>query len=493
MAGFGFASSNQGLCTDFDNTQLRATSLSIFGYKFCNNSIGPEGIGSVKAEQLKEKFPMGFQPNIICAGSDKKWNKICKGDSGAPLFVYEPTVQGGYFEQVAVTGGEVLDIQLGFYARLDDAEVLDWIKEVAFNEPRTGTPEVPEKEPSHKIFITAGVFSNQTTRIIDMLDDDFTCELPDYPINANGGVGGIVEEDEILVCGGYLPDEELYTDKCFKLAEDKPRNSRQWSIVPDYAEYEYEISTMEPSKSWHWQPAGELERFLSGLGRGSVVLNDKLLINGGYDQIFETYLNSVSLIDTSSSEPLSNMFIGISHHCNVKLNDTHFMVTGGSYGQGQSAGSETLIFNLINNEWSIGPSMTEKRSEHGCIKMLIGDRPVIWVVGGFGDGDILGSTEYLDISNLDEGWKQGPSLPFISFITGPQLVTSEDLKTVYVTGGVGSLDGKILQLHCSGSTPDTCAFKFAASNVKVDTSGHIALSITNELAAKLCTETHNVY
>ena len=322
VAGFGFASSNQGLCTDFDNTQLRATSLSIFGYKFCNNSIGPEGIGSVKAEQLKEKFPMGFQPNIICAGSDKKWNKICKGDSGAPLFVYEPTVQGGYFEQVAVTGGEVLDIQLGFYARLDDAEVLDWIKEVAFNEPRTGTPEVPEKEPSHKIFITAGVFSNQTSRIIDMLDDDFTCELPDYPINANGGVGGIVEEDEILVCGGYLPDEELYTDKCFKLAEDKPRNSRQWSIVPDYAEYEYEISTMEPSKSWHWQPAGELERFLSGLGRGSVVLNDKLLINGGYDQIFETYLNSVSLIDTSSSEPLSNMFIGISHHCNVNVNVT---------------------------------------------------------------------------------------------------------------------------------------------------------------------------
>jgi len=97
-----------------------------------------------------------------------------------------------------------------------------------------------------------------------MLDDDFTCELPDYPINANGGVGGIVEEDEILVCGGYLPDEVLYTDKCFKLAEDKPRNSRQWSIIPDYAEYEYEISTMEPSQSWRWQPAGELEERAGG-------------------------------------------------------------------------------------------------------------------------------------------------------------------------------------------------------------------------------------
>ena len=146
VAGFGFASSDKGLCTDSDNTQLRATTLSIWGYKFCNNSIGPDNVGPIKAELLKAKFPKGFQSNIICAGSDKKWNKICPGDSGAPLMVFEQNIQGGYFEQVAVTGGEVKHTEVGFYARLDDAEVLNWIKEIAFNET-IDTPE-PDILPS---------------------------------------------------------------------------------------------------------------------------------------------------------------------------------------------------------------------------------------------------------------------------------------------------------------------------------------------------------
>ena len=146
VAGFGFAPSDLGLCTDFENTQLRATSLSIWGYKFCNNSIGADNVGSIKAEWLKAKFPKGFQSNIICAGSDKKWNKICPGDSGAPLMVFEQNIQGGYFEQVAVTGGEVKFTEVGFYARLDDAEVLNWIKEIAFNET-IDTPE-PDVLPS---------------------------------------------------------------------------------------------------------------------------------------------------------------------------------------------------------------------------------------------------------------------------------------------------------------------------------------------------------
>merc|ERR1711953_796061 len=146
VAGFGFASSDIGLCTDSENTQLWSTSLSIWGYKFCNNSIGADNVGSIKAEWLKAKFPKGFQSNIICAGSDKKWNKICPGDSGAPLVVFEQNIQGGYFEQVAVTGGEVKFTEVGFYARLYDAEVLNWIKEIAFNET-IDTPE-PDVLPS---------------------------------------------------------------------------------------------------------------------------------------------------------------------------------------------------------------------------------------------------------------------------------------------------------------------------------------------------------
>ena len=73
---------------------------------------------------------------------------------------------------------------------------------------------------------------------------------------------------------------------------------------------------------------------------------------------------------------------------------------------------------------------------------------------------------------------------------GHQLVTSEDLKTTYITGKsawqAGRQNGEILQLQCSGSTPDTCAFKTSASNVKVDRQGHIALPVSNILADELC-------
>ena len=149
VAGFGFSSKeDKGLCTDYDNTQLRATTLSIYGYKFCNDSIGSDNLGSSNAEKVKEVLPMGFQPNIVCAGSEKKWNKICQGDSGAPLFTFEPTLQGGYFEQVAVVGDEVRDIELGFYSRLDDFEVLNWINEIAFGETLTTTTTTTERPPA---------------------------------------------------------------------------------------------------------------------------------------------------------------------------------------------------------------------------------------------------------------------------------------------------------------------------------------------------------
>ena len=79
----------------------------------------------------------------------------------------------------------------------------------------------------------------------------------------------------------------------------------------------------------------------------------------------------------------------------------------------------------------------------------------------------------------------GPDLPYK--LEYHRMVASEDLRSIYITGGNEIRNnGEILQLQCSGSTPDTCAFKTSASNVKVDRQGHIALPISNILADKLC-------
>ena len=67
------------------------------------------------------------------------------------------------------------------------------------------------------------------------------------------------------------------------------------------------------------------------------------------------------------------------------------------------------------------------------------------------------------------------------------MVASEDSKTVYVTGGTGRQNnGQLIEMKCSGSTPDTCAFKPSATTNRVDRESHIALPITESLANKLC-------
>jgi len=68
------------------------------------------------------------------------------------------------------------------------------------------------------------------------------------------------------------------------------------------------------------------------------------------------------------------------------------------------------------------------------------------------------------------------------------MVASEDSKAVYVTGGYGRQNnGQLIEMKCSGSTPDTCAFKLSTTTNRVDRYAHIALPITESLATKLCT------
>ena len=68
------------------------------------------------------------------------------------------------------------------------------------------------------------------------------------------------------------------------------------------------------------------------------------------------------------------------------------------------------------------------------------------------------------------------------------MMASEDSKVVYITGGwERQNNGQLIEMKCSGSTPDTCAFKPSATTNRVDRQGHIALPITESLATKLCT------
>ena len=80
-------------------------------------------------------------------------------------------------------------------------------------------------------------------------------------------------------------------------------------------------------------------------------------------------------------------------------------MTIGGWDNEDGSRSETLIFDLVKEEWTNGPSMRAKRYLHGCAQMILGDKQIIWVTGGYDGSNFLQSTQYLE--DLDQGWQSG--------------------------------------------------------------------------------------
>ena len=65
---------------------------------------------------------------------------------------------------------------------------------------------------------------------------------------------------------------------------------------------------------------------------------------------------------------------------------------------------ETYIVDTTTNIWTPGPKLNKARSDHACAKVTLGDKQFVVVTGGVG-AEI--SVEYLDTTDMDEGWKSG--------------------------------------------------------------------------------------
>ena len=152
--------------------------------------------------------------------------------------------------------------------------------------------------------------------------------------------------------------------------------------------------------------------------------------------------------------------------------------------------------------------MIQKRTDHGCVKVLLGDKSILWVTGGDGGPEalygslenkgLLKTTEFLDLDNLDQGWQQGLDiLDESQFLLDHRMVTSEDMRTAYIIGGkerwTGGEDnepikenGVILEMKCQDTSPGTCEFKASESKMRIYRESHVAFPISNQIAAELC-------
>jgi len=246
---------------------------------------------------------------------------------------------------------------------------LEWIKN------DFGIHNSTTAESSHKVLIVTGGPYPKKTKIIDLKENKLVCFLPDFPIQMAYGVGGIVDGEIPMICGGW--NGRTIFKMCFKLVDKT------------------------------WKEAGILE---SGktveMGSGNIIINGSLLLSGGYAG---SRSDKTQLMDSSNSiKELKGMPIAISGHCNVMLNSSHLLIIG---GWDSNARSETLILDLVKEEWTNGPSMRAKTYLHGCTQMILGEKQIIWVTGGYDGSNFLQSTQYLE--DLDQGWQSGIFRPLL--------------------------------------------------------------------------------
>ena len=73
---------------------------------------------------------------------------------------------------------------------------LEWVKN------DFGIDNSTTAESSHKVLIVTGGPYPKKTKIIDLKENKLVCFLPDFPIQMAYGVGGIVDGEFPMICGG---------------------------------------------------------------------------------------------------------------------------------------------------------------------------------------------------------------------------------------------------------------------------------------------------
>jgi hypothetical protein len=204
------------------------------------------------------------------------------------------------------------------------------------------------------------------SEVIDLEDVSNICQhLEDYPIQVSGAVGGLLNQGDPLVCGGYPA-----TNVCYVV--NQPGQS----------------SEMLEERRWS----------------ASLTLNSShLWITGGYGNGFLQTSEFVSIGQAAVIGP--DLPYAVCDHCLVGVNSSTALLCGGRNNGGKL--NECHYMDLEDHSWSQGPSMMTKRSYHSCgiFKSAAHQgRNIVIAAGGINSG-YLDSVEFLDPTT--NTWNEG--------------------------------------------------------------------------------------
>ena len=234
-----------------------------------------------------------------------------------------------------------------------------------------------------KVLITTGepYTDGRNTEIIDLEDSSFSCtKVKQFPVKLYGASGGLMNGQKPFICGGgaYINYVWFPSKDCYKITE---------------------------TGSWAKDQTASLDTARGYAGIGSVVINNQLILTGGFDD--EGLSSLIELVSPNTLTKEFSVFLptGFQKHCQVQWDHETFMVIGGAHW----SRDETLFINVKTNELTNGPSLNIGRSEHACGEIEVNGKSYIIVSGGriASSGTGLRSTEFLDKNNVQQGWKIG--------------------------------------------------------------------------------------
>ena len=330
-----------------------------------------------------------------------------------------------------------------------------------------------------KVFVHS--IYNAKAYIIDLDDPNYKCDLPALNARKNRkkGVGGLIDNQGILICGGFY-DHNVGVQSCARL-DNKNR----------------------------WKSANDLRFPSYAFGAGNIVFNDGLLISGGNGYESTSYLYGLS-----TSISFKTMPMNVRNHCNIQINSTHYLLTGGFEPNDVELKSWTWIHDIIEDKWTLGPELSIPRTSHGCGSIEIGGSPYALVAGGLTNADpsyccypdggsnydkyivdgqeYLDTFEYLDLNNVEQSTWTLSTHKMSYRMSNTRMVTSISKKRLALTGGRNINEGiwgmdAVLELVCQSEDPSTCAFIQPSSGTKLhyDDHDHIAITIPESWQVQL--------
>merc|ERR1712165_211166 len=207
------------------------------------------------------------------------------------------------------------------------------------------------------VLITGGFSSLEgDVKTSEILNGPEGCTMQDLP---NGGTWDhnmiMTANNDILTCGGYLPD---YDKKC----------------------YQYD------KKIQDWIPHSDLKQ--RRRGAASITMPNAVYVFGGLESNTYEYLVNDEYVWQEGKTSIPG---GFREGCVVKLNNNELALIGG-----QGTESRIMKFNtatkVFTENWG---RLKQPRYGHACV--TLGNN--ILVIGGFGDGGYLASSELINIED----------------------------------------------------------------------------------------------